>query len=212
LPRSFLLNSIREETALEILSRVMDLYAQIDKSVAEFQLKCGLRCPTGCGACCPTAYVETTILEMMPIANEILCRDEADVWLQRLTPQMDAGKCRLYISAPEQADSGHCSFYRWRPSLCRLFGFSAVRTRSGAKALSVCKHISENDPLGAAAAAVLADQAPAFIYYSAQVYRIHPVLGNALMPINTALRHAIERIGLQHSFAYGETLRDNSAA
>ena len=63
---------------MEIVSQVMDLYTQIDKAVAEFQLKCGLRCPSGCGACCPTANVETTILEMMPLALEILRRGEAD--------------------------------------------------------------------------------------------------------------------------------------
>lgn len=197
---------------MEIVSRVMDLYADIDKSVAEFQLKCGLRCPAGCGACCPTAEVETTVLEMMPVAHEILCRGEADAWLQRLRPQMDSGKCLLYTSEPEQAAAGHCSFYRWRPSLCRLFGFAAVRTRSGAKTLSVCKYIRQNDPQSAAAAEVLADQAPAFFRYNSQVYSIDPVLGNALMPINTALRHAIERIGLHNSFAYSETMRDTSAA
>ena len=197
---------------MEIVSQVMDLYTQIDKAVAEFQLQCGLRCPAGCGACCPTANVETTILEMMPLAQEILCRGEAEAWLQKLKSPIEAGKCLLYITDPEQTATGCCSFYRWRPSLCRLFGFAAVRNRNGGRSLSVCRYIRQNDPKGAAAATVLAEQAPAFFQYSVLVYNLHPVLGNILLPINTALHQAIERIGLHSSFAYGETLGVNSAA
>jgi Fe-S-cluster containining protein len=201
-----------EETALDIVSRVMDLYAQIDKSVAEFQLKSGLRCPTGCGACCPSAHVEVTVLEMLPVAREILRQGEAASWLQRLASQENAGKCLLYLADPAEGAAGHCGFYKWRPALCRLFGFAAVRGRYGEKIISVCKQIKQTDPQGAGAAAHLADQAPCFVHFGTQVYGLDPALGQALRPINTALRHAIERMGLHMSFAYGETLRDNTAA
>ena len=65
---------------MEIVSQVMDLYADIDKAVAEFQLRSGLRCPAGCGLCCPTADVRVTVLEMLPIALEILCNQDAGAW------------------------------------------------------------------------------------------------------------------------------------
>jgi Fe-S-cluster containining protein len=201
-----------EETALEIVSRVMDLYTQIDKAVVEFQLKSGLRCPADCGACCATANVEVTILEMLPIAQEILRRGEASVWLERLASRKDAQRCLLYLNDSEQTGAGHCGFYQWRPALCRLFGFAAVRSRIGDKTLSVCKHIKRTDPQSAALAAALADQAPCFIHYSAQVYGLDPGLGHELMPINTAMRQAIERLGLRIFCAYRETLRDNTAA
>lgn len=197
---------------MEIVSRVMDLYAQIDKAVAEFQLKSGLRCPAGCGACCPTADVQVTLLEMLPAAREILRRGEAADWLERLAALPEPGRCLLYAPQPAPEASGHCSFYRWRPALCRLFGFAAVRGRTGLKALSVCRHIKQADPQGAAAAALLAEEAPCFVHSSTRIYALDPVLGTRLMPINTALRHAIERIGLRQSFAYTETFQDNTAA
>jgi Fe-S-cluster containining protein len=201
-----------EETALEIVSGVMDLYARIDKAVTEFQLKSGLRCPPGCGSCCPAADVQVTILEMLPVANEILCNGEAADWLERLAALPESGRCVLYVEQSAPGAAGHCGFYSWRPALCRLFGFASVRSRAGTKALSVCKHIKQIDPQGAAAAMALAEEAPCFVHYSSQVYALDPVLGSRLMPINAALRNAIERLGLNFSFAYRETLRDNTAA
>ena len=197
---------------MEIVSRVMDLYAQMDKSVAAFQLKSGLRCPTGCGACCPSAHVEVTVLEMLPIAHEILRQGGAAEWLQRLASHENAGRCQLYLAEPQEEAAGHCGFYKWRPSLCRLFGFAAVRGRNGEMILSVCRQIKQTDPRAACAAVHLVDQAPCFIHFGTQVYALDPVLGNAQLPINTALRHAIERLGLHLAFTYGETLRDNTAA
>jgi Fe-S-cluster containining protein len=185
---------------LEIVSQVKDLYARIDKAVAEFQLKSGLRCPAGCGLCCPTADVQVTILEMLPMAHEIICNHDAGAWMDRLTAESEAGRCALF-SEKRISDAGHCGFYSWRPALCRLFGFAAVRSRTGAKALSVCKLIRQSDPQGAAAAMVLAEEAPCFVHYGAQVYALDPALGTGLMPINAALRRAIERLGLSLSLA-----------
>jgi Fe-S-cluster containining protein len=180
---------------LEIVSQVMDLYACIDKAVAEFQLRSGLRCPAGCGRCCPTADVRVTVLEMLPIAHEILCNHDAGVWMDRLAAQPIPERCALY-SEKGIADAGHCTFYGHRPVLCRLFGYAAVRSRTGAQALSVCKWIRQNAPRAAAAAMALAEEAPCFVDYGSRVYALDPVLGNGLLPINTALRRAIERLGL----------------
>lgn len=197
---------------MEIVSRVMDLYARIDKAVAEFQLKSGLRCPPGCGSCCPSADVQVTVLEMLPVAHEILCSAQAPSWLEHLATNGETRRCLLYSDQPVPGAAGKCGFYKWRPVLCRLFGYAAVRNRTGAMVLSVCRHIKQTDPRGAAAAAALAGEAPCFVHYSAQVYALEPALGTRLMSINTALRHAIERMGLQISFGYKENLRDNSAA
>ena len=197
---------------MDMVSRIMDFYTQIDRAVAEFQLKSGLRCPAGCGACCPTADVQATVLEMLPAAHEILCSGETDIWMGRLTAQPDPGQCLFYSTQSTPDGGGHCLFYRWRPMLCRLFGFAAVRGRTGTRALSVCRHIKLTDPQTASAAALLADEAPCFVHHSSRIYALDPVLGTRLMPVNTALRHAIERLGLRLSFNYRENLRDNSAA
>ncbi len=190
----------------------MDLYTRIDKAVGEFQLKSGLRCPPGCANCCPAADVQVTILEMLPVAYEMLRNAKAAAWMEGLAAVGDSKQCLLYSAQPLPGAAGNCSFYKWRPVLCRLFGYAAVRNRTGAKVLSVCRHIRQSDPEKAAAAAALAPEAPCFVHYSSQVYGLDPALGTRLMPINTALRQAIERLGLQISFGYKETLKDNTAA
>ena len=185
---------------MEIVSQVMDLYACIDKAGTEFQLRSGLRCPAGCGQCCPTADVRVTVLEMLPIAQEILRNHDPGAWLDRLSALPEEAR-RVLFSESRISDAGHCSFYSRRPVLCRLFGYAAVRSRTGAQALSVCKYIRQNDPQGAAAAMALAEEAPCFVHYSSRVYALDPVLGNGLMPINTALHRAIERLGLHSALA-----------
>ena len=197
---------------MELASKMMGLYAQIDKAVAEFQLRSGLRCPAGCGICCPSADVQVSVLEMLPVALEILRRGEADRWLKRLSDKSAPGPCLLFSPHPPPEAGGHCTFYTWRPALCRLFGFAAVRTRTSTKALSICKQIKQTDPQGAAAAMALAEEAPCFIHYSTRIYALDPMLGTRLMPINAALGCAIERMGLQLSFGHREKLIDNTAA
>ena len=190
----------------------MALYTHIDEVVTEFQLRSGLRCPEGCGECCLTSDVHVTVLEMLPIANQMLCDGTVDQWLGRLSGAAESDACVLYKTLPAKSIQGHCGYYKWRPVLCRLFGFAAVRGRTASKSLVVCRHIRRNDPQAAVAAMRMSDEAPSFLHYSSEVYNLDPVLGLHLMPINTALRQAIERLGLLLSYAYREKLRDNPAA
>jgi uncharacterized protein len=198
--------------SLEFLSKVTDLFARIDREVAEFQLKSGLRCSKMCGACCPTGDVQTTILEMLPAAQEILCRGAGDFWLDRINVQNSSGLCVFYQSRPAPDASGHCEFYAWRPAVCRLFGYAATRTRDGKPALAVCRHLKQTVPDDVAAATALESVAPCFTWYGTQICGLDPVLGTKILPINLALRHAIERMGLQIHLAYRERLGSSSTA
>jgi Fe-S-cluster containining protein len=197
---------------LELLFKVAELFEGIDKKVIEFQLKSGLRCPRMCGACCPTGDVQTTVLEMLPAAQEILRRGDADFWLDRIGAQDRPSLCVFYQSLPAPDASGHCEFYAWRPAVCRLFGYAATRTRDGKPALAVCKHLKQTAPDDVAAATSLEADAPCFTWYGTQICGLDPVLGTKILPINAALRHAIERMGLQIHLAYGDRLGSSSTA
>ncbi|MGA8180193.1 MAG: hypothetical protein WB792_09045 [Desulfobacterales bacterium] len=197
---------------MTLVSKVTELFAVIDKNVAEFQLKSGLRCPNMCGGCCPTVDVLTTILELLPAAQEILFRGTGAFWMDRISAKDPSRLCVFYQTRPAPEASGHCEFYAWRPAVCRLFGYAAIRTREGKSALAVCKHLKKTAPDSVSAAMAVEAEAPCFTWYGTQISGLDPVLGTKMLPINMALRHAIERTGLQIHLAYHERLVSSDTA
>jgi Fe-S-cluster containining protein len=197
---------------LEMVSCITALYTQVDQQVKAFQLMTGLRCPAGCGACCPTADVHATILEMLPAAHEILCQGASAFWLERLENEGSAGICVFYCAQPAPEAQGHCGMYALRPTVCRLFGFAAVRSRSGALALSVCRQIKAASPDAAADACASRVEAPCFSDIATQINALDMAFGSRLMPINEALRRAVQRLGLAMQLGQSESLGSISAA
>lgn len=181
---------------MKIINDLMVLYDKIDEDIARFQKETGLQCPFGCGLCCPTADIYATVLEMLPAAAEIFRQGKEDYWLTRISEAPPSPGCVLYLSDRPDQCPGHCAFYPWRATVCRLFGFAAVRTRDGGQILAACKHLKAHDPEAVGAATAHSDNAPCFSNINSLLYAIDPTLGNRLMPINEALREAIHRIGL----------------
>lgn len=196
---------------MEILTQISTIFAQIDQQVAAFQLATGLRCPNGCGSCCATTDVYTTPLEMVPMAHEILCRGEAQSWLDRIQAQNEDHICVFYDRSPLPDASGHCSHYTLRPAICRLFGFAAVRRRDGSLELAACKHLKQSHPQDVLRAKVLQNQAPCFTHFGTLLKTLD-LSATDLMPINVALRQAIFRLGLHMQMAHSEDLGTTSAA
>lgn len=190
----------------------MAVYGQMDQQVAAFQLRSGLRCLPVCGRCCPQAAVEATTLEMLPAAHEILLRGESNVWLQNIRMTNRASTCVFYNEHDDAGGQGHCAFYTWRPTVCRLFGFAAVRNRHQPKLLSVCKYLKATSPVEVAAAISLQTEAPCFSEAASQVYSLKPDLGARLLPINVALQKAILHLGLRMQLGQIEALGNTTAA
>ncbi len=201
-----------EPKAMKIIERIMDVYARMDRDVARFQLKTGLRCENGCGTCCTSTAVQTSVLEMLPMAREIFREGGADAWLARLDDPARPEYCVLYRSERAPEEPGHCRYYPWRPTVCRLFGFATVHTRSGIPALSVCRLVKQSAPEAVAVAMASASDAPCFSDAATWVYGLDPGYGSRRMPINDALRMALMRIGLQMQAAYGERMGNDTAA
>ena len=181
---------------MEIIPQILSIYSQMDLKVAEFQLRTGLRCPTGCGVCCPAADVQTTVLEMLPAAQQILFQGESDLWLERIAVQTPAMLCVFYELNRLQSDLGHCLFYAWRPAICRLFGFAAVHRRTGEPVLAACKHLKRIDAKAVQKAVECQSHAPVFSALATQLHSLEPGTKIEFMPINKALEKALMRVGL----------------
>jgi Fe-S-cluster containining protein len=179
------------------LERLKSLFERIDAETGSFARASGLACPPGCGACCLSPEVEATELEMDVLAEHLADEGLAEVVLERIDAVGEAAPCVIYQPQPGHPERGRCGHYAQRPTLCRLFAFAAVRGKSGKPQLAACHVHRETQPEAAAAAARAVEQsilaAPLYTHAASELLSIDPERGAARMPINQALKRALQR-------------------
>ena len=92
---------------------------------------------------------------------------------------------------------GRCSDYKYRGLICRLFGFAANTDKYGVLKLATCKIIKEGQTKNYNTTAKAITQGlyiPVFTEYYMQLNQIDFQLGNLILPINKALKMAIEEV------------------
>ena len=94
-------------------------------------------------------------------------------------------------------DKGRCGNYKYRGLICRLFGYAGSRDKIGQLRLATCTIIKE----GQNSSYKNADEAiskglyvPIFTDYYMNLNQIDFQLGNIVLPINKALKVAIEEV------------------
>jgi len=180
----------------ELESRVLELFAAIDGAVGRFQASSGLHCPPGCVECCHSEKVEATVLEMVPMAFRLFRTDQAELLVKRLDRLDGSQRCILF--RPDLVDNGGgCSQYPYRGLVCRLFGFAGSRDRYAQPRLAHCRVMKAMD--SAVAPELLAEQLadmPLFSEFGLALTALQPALGTRRLPINEALRLALDKVGL----------------
>lgn len=180
---------------------VEKLFYQLEEESAQFAESSGLGCVAGCGKCCTNPDVEASPLEFLPWAFHLFINGEAEKTL-RLLKETPNSTCLIY--KPLTAiDRGRCSSYKYRGLICRLFGFAANTDKYGKLRLATCKIIKEGqtEKYNSAAEAITKGlNVPIFTEYYMQLNQIDFHLGNIILPINKALKMAIEEV-LQY-YAY----------
>ncbi len=194
---------------------VRALYRRLDRRITSFRRASWLGCPAGCGECCRSPEVEATVLEMLPLALHLRRRGSMETTLARLGSGEPPRPCLFFSPAPLGAFGGHCSVYAWRPLMCRLFGFAAAAGSGGRPELAVCGVMRADIPdrTRAAAEAVRSGgrKAPVMREWSLAAYRIDPSLGSQPLPINAALKQALERVGLEQGLRARDPARSRHA-
>lgn len=180
------------------------LFEQLDLEISQFQDQTKLHCLTGCGQCCTNPTMEASPLEFLPWAFHMFLIGKAEDTLKEVNAKEKHTVCHIY-SPLNLIDStmGNCSNYKYRGLICRLFGYAATRDKYGQQRLVTCKIIKENQ-------ATLYQEAneainnglyvPMFTDYYMQLNQIDFHLGSKVVPINKALKLALEEV-LQY-FAY----------
>ncbi len=178
---------------------VLRLYEKLDQKIEEFKVASNLRCPSGCGRCCENPNVFCSVLEVLPLAGQLWQNKSATKILSRIG-ESTCGVCVFYEPNSLKIGNGRCSVYPWRPLICRLFGYAAKQGKHLKRQLVTCPTIKEHCAQEYQRVVKNLDQEkitiPLMREYTMQLLSIEPHLGREQFSINTAVRIAIEKIGL----------------
>lgn len=182
---------------------VEELFHNLDLEINEFKSHTKLSCVAGCGKCCNHPELDASPLEFLPWAFHLFLNGEAEKVLTILN-KTDTNRCFIYnpLSLLDK-NKGNCSNYKYRGLICRLFGFGANTDKYGQLRLATCKIIKEGQAENYTKSTELINKGlpvPIFTDYYMNLAQIDFQLGNVIVPINTALKLAIEEV-LQY-YAY----------
>ncbi|MBA4745835.1 MAG: YkgJ family cysteine cluster protein [Muricauda sp.] len=181
------------ENKVQLVERLFD---QLEKETLQFQEASGIGCVSGCGKCCTYPNIEASPLEFLPWAFHLFLSGKAEDALTSINkyPIMSC-----FILTPVSIiGKGHCGSYRHRGLICRLFGYAANRDKYGNLRLATCKTIKEEqtDNYLVVSEAILKEtmHIPVFTDYYMQLSQIDFQLGSKTIPINKALKMALEEV------------------
>lgn len=180
---------------------VENLFYQLEQEIAQFKESSEISCISGCGKCCTYPNVEASPLEFLPWAFYLYLNGEAEKTLHILNNTLHV-TCIIYKPLTV-INKGRCSNYKYRGLICRLFGFAANTDKYGKLRLATCKIIKESQPNSfnkTNIAITKGLKVPIFTNYYMQLNQIDFQLGNIILPINKALKMALEEV-LQY-YAY----------
>ncbi|MBP9853573.1 MAG: YkgJ family cysteine cluster protein [Candidatus Omnitrophica bacterium] len=113
-------------------------YEKLDGEVRTFRKKSKVSCIKGCGKCCENVYLETSTIELLPLALVLWNRPKRDLWLRKLKKLPSEGRCVFYQKSLAGPGQGRCRIYHLRPLMCRLFGYAAKKNKFGNKQWVLC--------------------------------------------------------------------------
>jgi Fe-S-cluster containining protein len=173
------------EEKIKALNR---MYRHLNRHVSAFKRRSGLSCVNGCGLCCHTGELSATILEFLPAAYDLYFKGESDAVLQQIANKQDT-MCVFYNPVSQ---GRNCTRYSQRGLICRLFGFSVKTDKHGARSLVTCHPIKS--AMRDFPSMQLLEAAPNLSSYYMRLYGIDPALSVRYLPVNQAIREAIEHV------------------
>lgn len=180
---------------------VENLFYQLEQENAQFEQASGLRCVSGCGRCCTFSELDASPLEFLPWAFNLFLNGEAEHTLITLN-STNSLTCFIFKSLFD-SNQGRCSNYKYRGLICRLFGYAANKDKYGKLRLATCKIIKDGQPENYNSTTLAISKGlnvPVITDYYMRLNQIDFNLGNKIIPINKALKMALEEV-LQY-YAY----------
>ena len=185
---------------LEKSLKVREVFDELQIETDRFISQSKVRCIAGCGHCCTNPQVSASVTEFLPLAFDLYYKGQVEEFLSLLDTAGENSYCVILKKMTVDADAGQCSNYYNRGLICRLFASSARKNKIGEKELLICRKIKEHQKDAYEAAAVSINQGmevPLSTDYYTRLYNIDFNLTQEQLPINLAIRKAIEEV-LRH--------------
>jgi len=180
-----------------IIEEVEKVFEELDAHLQRTANESGLRCPSFCGACCRKSDIEASPIEFMPLAAWLYKTGKIDEFLLKMDHPTH-NWCVCFDPTASSRGEWGCRYYEHRGLICRLFGFGFRLNRESMPVLVTCKIMKSTQTAAVAKAAELAvanpDEMPIFSHYFMRLLAIDPDLAVPQMPINQAIRVAIEKL------------------
>lgn len=150
----------------------------------------GISCVSDCHHCCLKKDIAASPLEFLPLAYHLYKEGKAEEYYDKLDQTKEASLCLLFNAFGQQ---GACSAYEHRGLICRLFGYSVNPGKDENHRLVSCHAIRESEAARSLQPKQL-QKAPVFRDYYAQLASIDFRLAYEQMPINDAIKQALEMV------------------
>lgn len=192
---------------IEKAGAVEQVLLELDEAISKFQNWSSLKCTFGCGRCCFKPDIEASSLEFLPLALKIYREGKIDMWHERFENNNEEKICM--VLDPRQLGAGLCTQYQHRGLVCRAFGFTARFNKYNRKELLTCNVIKSEqvDTFKQVIEQINVDQeVPIISNYYFKLHSIDPYLANQFVPINQAIKRALELISQYFSYKGEEEL------
>ena len=165
----------------------------MDLKSHEFKIKSGMTCLSDCGKCCQYPEVSASVLEMLPLAAELVESGN----LKNYNVNDNSDRCQFFNQSKKNPDHGFCQEYSNRPVVCRLFGWMSNLDKNQSVHLMTCGPIRLAFP--ETVNKIMNDEElmsllPSLSFWSEKFNSLEPSLGRAIYPINQAFKLAVEKI------------------
>jgi len=136
-----ILKSLNKTEVCTRIREIRKVYEVLEEKQKQFCSRFNIHCKGGCGKCCEHFNPDITEVEAEFLAYGLIVEGIDEQVLKLLENlKEDSEYCPLYNF---EDNEHHCSIYKWRPLVCRLFGATASKGKEGEPEFRKCKYNEE---------------------------------------------------------------------
>lgn len=176
------------------IGKVLEVYDEMGKHFSHYQKLLGLSCPVECGRCCLSNDVSASLLEVFPLAKDLILNNLVDsIW-----DSLEQKSCAFYQQTSLDGKKGYCTRYETRPMICRYFAVFSQKDKLGALRMSICRTLKENYSEQAKVVSESPHPGLLLTTWDNRLNDIDPYYHSKIYPINMAIKKAIEYLYLYY--------------